>query len=617
MKDLTQEAVQRSRLSNACAVAVATLGLSAPANAAPTYTIDKVIVAEDQYGGQQGLDPGPVYKPHEVVLSQQHNIWISSNEREGFAGITIFHGDNTVRAHMNIEEPGLDWTPEAEEEAIGNETEEPPGENFPPDIRLDPLVCLPVRLPPGAERPTLKVGKGKNARVIPVSFLDEERICAPLGAEKHARHPHGIDMDRVRGVAYQVIEHSGLNWNADRTAFDIATTTDDGSAMLLAYDVSDPDNPVIIDGYLLGHGGHEVAVNENNGKVFQGNHEDSPTATPNIWVDVLEPSADNPYGFIDTGWYNAVQGIEVDESLNQVFGTTHVGERMFAFDGNCVPETNAEPTIEKQSGENCILYSVDLREPFFEQIPDAQAIFNIADEELKNVPKNKQPTVLPSVLHMHDLTVDPVNHRAYQTLHSIHHAEHTGSPDEAALSEPTGNPNAVEPEHHFQGRWVAEVDVNPGSSSFQQVIYIDLSNGQNVLAVPNSEDVDPVTPFEQRYIHAHWVAVDPARGAVLVTGEHTGNLGVVAQGTRQLEQVVPISARFFDGCDVPLPPINIPGNGQGGGNNGNGAGNQPEPPDAAEPHVHGVQIDPQTGAAYVSDEGEEECFFESVTILQP
>ena len=313
-----------------------------------------------------------------------------------------------------------------------------------------------------------------------------------------------------------------------------------------------------------------------------------------------------------------MQGIEVDESLNQVFGTTHVGEKIFAFDGDCVPQLNAAPTTEKQSGENCILYSVDLRGPFFDQVPEAEAIFEIADTELNNTPKNKEPTVLPSVLHMHDLTVDPVNHRAYQTLHSIHHAEHTGSPEEAALAEERGgNPNTAEPEHHFQGRWVAEVDVDPSSSNFQNVTYIDLPNGQNVLAVPNSHDVDPVTPFVERYIHAHWVAVDPFRGAVLVTGEHTGNLAVVAQDTRQLEQVVGISARFFEGCDIPLPRINIPGNGQGGGNNGNGVGNQPEPPDAAEPHVHGVQINSLTGTVYVSDEGEEECFFESVTILQP
>jgi len=304
-----------------------------------------------------------------------------------------------------------------------------------------------------------------------------------------------------------------------------------------------------------------------------------------------------------------VQGIEVDESLNQVFGTTHVGERMFAFDGDCVPLHNAAANDEQHFGENCILYSVDLRGPFMEQIPDANEIFFIADEELRNTPKNKTPTVLPSVLHMHDLTVDPVNHRAYQTLHSIHHAEHTGSPEEEELAILRGNPNALEPDHHFQGRWLAEVDVDPDSSNFKQVTYIDLSNGQNIIDVPNSDDVDPGTPFEQRYVHAHWVAVDPARDSVVVTGEHTGNLGVVDQGTRQLEQVVAISARFFEGCDIPPPIINVPGK--------NGKGNQPEPPDAAEPHVHGVQINPQTGTAYVSDEGEEECFFESVTILQP
>jgi len=612
MKNISHKPIQRSLLSSSCAFVVFATGISAPAIAAPTYSIDKVLVAEDQHTGQPDLTPTQVYKPHEVVVSQ--NIWISSNERGGFAGITIFDGNNDVLAFMNIEEPGIDFTDPEEEEEIGNVVEEPPGENFPPEVRLDPLVCLPVRLPPGTQPPSLTVGKGNNAVEVPVSSFDEDRICAPLGAEMHARHPHGIDMDRVRDIAYQVIEHSGLNWNADRTSFEVAATTDDESAMLLAYDVSDPENPVIIDGYLLGHGGHEVAVNENNGKVFQGNHEDSPTATPNIWVDVIEPTANNPYGFIDTGWYNAVQGIEVDEGLNQVFGTTHVGERMFAFDGNCVPEHNAAANDEKHFGENCILYSVDLRGPFMEQIPDADEIFYIADEELRNTPKNKTPTVLPSVLHMHDLTVDPVNHKAYQTLHSIHHAEHTGSPEEEELAILRGNPNALEAELGFQGRWVAEVDVDPGppnnsNPDFKKVTYIDLSNGQNIIDVPNSDEVVPGTPFEQRYIHAHWVAVDPANGSIVVTGEHTGNLGIVDQGTRQLEQVVAISARIFEGCDIPPPIINVPGK--------NGKGNQPEPPEVPEPHVHGVQVNPQGGTVYVSDEGEEECFFESVTILSP
>lgn len=63
---------------------------SAQLSAAPTYKANKVLVAEDQYQGEKGLDPNPIYKPHEVVVSQQPNIWISSNERTGFAGITIF-----------------------------------------------------------------------------------------------------------------------------------------------------------------------------------------------------------------------------------------------------------------------------------------------------------------------------------------------------------------------------------------------------------------------------------------------------------------------------------------------------------------------------------------------
>ena len=39
-------------------------------------------------------------------------------------------------------------------------------------------------------------------------------------------------------------------------------------------------------------------------------------------------------------------------------------------------------------------------------------------------------------------------------------------------------------------------------------------------------------------------------------------------------------------------------------------------PETEEPHVHGVQINAQTGDTYVSDEGEH-CFYESVTILKP
>ena len=108
MKNFNPKNIQRSLLISSCAFVVIATGMSA--TAAPTYSIDKVLVAEDQYFGQPGVAPAQLYKPHEVVVSHSPNpnkrIWISSNERSGFAGITIFGGDNSVRAFMNIEEPG-------------------------------------------------------------------------------------------------------------------------------------------------------------------------------------------------------------------------------------------------------------------------------------------------------------------------------------------------------------------------------------------------------------------------------------------------------------------------------------------------------------------------------
>ena len=156
------------------------------------------------------------------------------------------------------------------------------------------------------------------------------------------------------------------------------------------------------------------------------------------------------------------------------------------------------------------------------------------------------------------------------------------------------------------GRWVAEVDVDPHSRTFQKVTYIDLSNGFDALAFPNVEDV-PAEDLLSSFVHAHWVAVDPIRQTLLVTGEHTGNLGVVdlkaaktkrwkkGEPSRDLSQVIPI-ARTIPGC---VPPVDEEGN-----------------PELEEPHVHGVQLNPLTGTVYVSDEGEH-CFYESVTILRP
>ncbi len=94
-------------------------------------------------------------------------------------------------------------------------------------------------------------------------------------------------------------------------------------------------------------------------------------------------------------------------------------------------------------------------------------------------------------------------------------------------------------------------------------------------------------PFDQLFIHAHFLMADPAKHSLLVSGEHTGNLAVVNTDTMKLQNVHSIS-RLIPNCT----------------------------PDELEPHLHGVNIQRSTGTAYISDEGEH-CFYESVTILQP
>lgn len=494
--------------------------LAGSAVAAPTYTVTKVLVAEDQYQGEKGVSPAPLYKPHETDASRSPKFWISSNERgeeEGGeepdpatskAGITIFkNGNNAVLSQVEIED-----------------------------------LCLPVINPNG----TLYG-------------------CAPSGAEGHPRHPHGIDIDEVNGLAYQVVEHSGLQWNADRTGFDIAESTDTESGLMLVYDISDPKSPQILWGYVLGHAAEEPAVNENNDKVYVGNHEPSTSIEDEAmqcFVSVIDPfaSPNAPYAFIDLDGPNyCVQGIEVDEGLNQVFGTTHIGEEMYAFN----------------SDDDSIAYWVNIRGPFDAQV---QAV---------DLPEGGIPE--GSGLHMHDLAVDPVNHRAYQTIHTL-------APLEASEDEETAEEEGGE----VSGRWVAAVDVDPVSPTFQDVTIIDLSNGQTAADVPSHEDNEDDINFEDRFVHAHFIAVDPTRKALLVSGEHTGNLGVVDIRSDMLEQVVAIS-RPIPGCER-VPEID-PETGE------------ELPLGPAEPHVHGVNIQQKTHTVYVSDEGED-CFYESVTILK-
>lgn len=511
-KKLSRERRPAFYLSQLSAAVGLAFGISVGALAAPNYTVIKVLVAEDQWQGEDGLiDPAPVFKPHETDAATKY--WISSNERgeettgtpvEGKGGITIFEfGTNKVLSTLNIED-----------------------------------ACIPVIDLDG-------------------SVFKRFGGCAPPGAEGHPRHPHGIDIDEERKLAYQVIEHSGLKWKPDRSGFQRASTTDEESGLLVVYDVSDPKDPKILGGYVLGHAAEEVAVNDINGKAYVGNHEPSPTDVP-CFVSVIRRGSDHPYRFIDLpSDQDCVQGIEVDEPLNTVNGTTHIGQKMFTFN----------------SGNDTIAYAVDIRGPF--------------NKFVAELPRSER-FMIPAgwVIHMHDLTTDKVNHRAYQTIHTI---------ADAAAVEPPEDEEGTTPEaDEITGRWVAEVNTNPKSKDFKKVRIIDLSNGQSVPAVRTHEDA--TGPFKNRFVHAHFLAVDPSNDALLVSGEHTGNLGVVDTDSRKLQQVLAIS-RPIPGCVLPPDPE---------------TGEVPTP----EPHVHGVNIRRQSGTVYVSDEGED-CFYESVTILRP
>jgi DNA-binding beta-propeller fold protein YncE len=476
------------------------------------YRATSVLVAEDQMAGGGNLNkPSPLYKPHETDVSSR-GFWIASNERgleaggealSDEAGITIYQtGTNNMLARLNIEN-----------------------------------MCIPVFNPNG-------------------SLYG----CAPKGAEDHPRHPHGIDIDETRNLAYQVIEHSGLMWNAFRTGFKIARTTDQDSGMLVVYDISDLRSPQIVAEYILGHAAEEVAVNEKNGKAYVGNHE---PLYGSCFVSVIDRGAPKgAYRFIDLPDANqCVQGIEVNEPLGQVFGTTHIGQVMYAFN----------------SSDDTIAYSVDVRAPF--------------DAFVATLPADQQFTIpADHVLHMHDLTTDPTGLRTYQTIHTIASPVEIEEDDEELANDDT--------ENEFSGRWVAAVDVDPASETFKAVTIIDLSNGQSVPAVPYHEN-NPQADYAKRFVHAHFLAVDPILGKLFVTGEHTGNMAIVdteAVGGEATEPVEPIATVMA--ISRPIPGCTI------------------TPEEESEPHVHGVNVDSVSGRVYVSDEGED-CLYESVTVVDP
>jgi len=487
------------------------MALAGAASAAPNYTITKVLVPPDEYSGEADLTPAPVWKPHETDASTLPSYWISSNERgeEGVppgqqtqfthkGGITIFDNNDNVLSTLVIED-----------------------------------ACIPVVQPDG-------------------TLMKQFGGCAPGGAEGHPRHPHGIDIDDAKKIAYQVIEHSGLQWNPTRTKFTKAKTTDTESGLLVAYDISDLANPKILRGYVLGHAAEEDAVNPVNHKIYAGNHEPSPTNV-GCFVSVIDPSAAHPYKFIDMAGNQCVQGIDVDPALNTVNGTTHFGETFWTFN----------------SATDTPLYSVNIRAPF--------------DAFIQTLPPADQFDIPPGwIIHMHDLNTDRVNHRAYQTIHTIATAEEVTAEDEETTT--------VESENEITGRWVAEVDTNPASPTFKKVTIIDLSNGQSVPDVPGHHDavatLNGSNDWTKLFIHAHFLFADPANHSLLVSGEHTGNLAVVNTDTMTLQDVLPIT-RLIPNCT----------------------------PEDLEPHVHGVNIQRTNGVAYVSDEGEH-CTYESVTILR-
>lgn len=622
----TRDAALPRLLLLTVAMIAASIGPFTAAQAAPTYTINKVFVAQDEYKGEKGLEPRALFKPHDSRTSADPEFWITSNERTGCAGISIFHnGSNRLIAKLFIDDPAVaypadessaappcvgtvDTTPPPPEPPEG--TPPPPEAQFPDAQRFSPSLCLPIVLPPGQAFVPVSGVPGVTQVASPAAGL----VCAPLGAEKHARHPHGLSIDHKRGIAYQVIEHSGLRWNSDRTAFQVAFSTDEESGMTLAYDIRNPEKPKILRAYLSGHGAHELVVNQRSGLVFQGNHEDSPGVYPPIWVDVINPAKTNPYGFIDTGYFNAIQGLDAgtrvrhredydDTGANIVYGATHVGEKIFAFDGNCDPKPTPAATAAPPApagyalpvgdngmkmGWNCVLWWVDIRPAFLAANPELTTILSTATA----------PSIKPNVLHLHNLASDPAGRKAYATIHSIHDAEHTG------LDAASGATEEVDEGSNFMGRWVVEagmpVFVNPMTKKATAPLsIIDLSNGYDVLPFPHADDVIAsvgLNGLMKSFVHAHFLWVDARHDTLLVTGEHTGNLGVFDLRSRRLTQVIPISRKIL-GC-VPPPP---------------------EPGEVAtpeEPHVHGVTVHPRTGAVYVSDEGEH-CFYESVTILKP
>ena len=251
-----------------------------------------------------------------------------------------------------------------------------------------------------------------------------------------------------------------------------------------------------------------------------------------------------------------------------------------------------------------------------QQVPNAATIFADANADIP-------AGCLPAVLHYHPLAEDPKNQFVYAGVHGINSAEHTGLPTEN-LNCPAAEENAVtgeEPSAPYLGRTTSKIDVNPAHISkidpttkqaTTTVTEIDMSTpGNDYLSTPNTGTItDKATDLassiaaanqvQKAFVHPHFMQVDPARNGLIVTGEHTGNVGVIDINRNQTVQILPISVMNTGLVNAPSAGCTVDPSGV---------------VEDLEFHLHGVAIDPKTGNAYLSDEGEDACSYEAEFIL--
>jgi hypothetical protein len=461
------------------------------------------------------------HAPHRVLLQADApyavapatGYWISSNTGPGRTGITVFRSrDDALLATRVIDQAGL---------------------------------ALPV----------FRVG-GDGPVPPRVESLGGGSVAAPAPAGGRSRLARGIVVDRARGYAYQVVERSGLRWNRDRTGFQRAGRADDESGMVVIWNVSNPSEPFVAGGFLTGHAPSAVTVDPATGRVYVANGNSPGVDAPNF-VTVYQPDFSSTgwylsgwYGFVDTGYFQAVQALCWDPVDRQVKMVSLVGETMFALNSQW-PRANAHPTADKRVGQNTIAWSLDLRPSFVRSFPEPARVMELPAKRGPVSFSAKDFAGMPTVLHFGGITVDPRTGVSYATVSSVGPAQHTGSPAEAQLSALAAVVVAATPsvavadrrrQPRFTGRWL--VAVTPD----RRVTWTDLSHGYGVAAYPDvptfyarsgDQGRVAVDVLETSWVNGGSVAVEPD-GSVVVGGERTGNLGLVRDGV--LRRVLPVSA---------------------------------------------------------------------------